>query len=101
MDWVQHYPAYAEGKAQESEEAVADASMTEKDGARTVRNMSKRVEVADIGCGFGGLLFALAPKLPDTLLLGELWSITGIPGPPTDLSHRHGDQNLGDGVCPV
>ena len=32
--------------------------------------MEKQVEVADIGCGFGGLLFALAPKMPDTLLLG-------------------------------
>lgn len=32
--------------------------------------MIKEVEVADIGCGFGGLLFALAPKLPDTLILG-------------------------------
>lgn len=28
------------------------------------------VEIADIGCGFGGLLVALAPKFPDTLLLG-------------------------------
>jgi tRNA (guanine-N7-)-methyltransferase len=26
--------------------------------------------VADIGCGFGGLLFALAPIMPDKLLLG-------------------------------
>jgi tRNA (guanine-N7-)-methyltransferase len=30
----------------------------------------KQVEVADIGCGFGGLLFSLAPKLPETLILG-------------------------------
>ena len=28
------------------------------------------VRVADIGCGFGGLLFALAPRMPHTLLLG-------------------------------
>ena len=33
--------------------------------------MKKVVEVADIGCGFGGLLVALAPKLPETLLLGR------------------------------
>jgi tRNA (guanine-N7-)-methyltransferase len=32
--------------------------------------MSKVVEVADIGCGFGGLLVALSPLLPDTLMLG-------------------------------
>ncbi|PCH42622.1 hypothetical protein WOLCODRAFT_163927 [Wolfiporia cocos MD-104 SS10] len=28
-------------------------------------------EFADIGCGFGGLLIALAPLFPDTLMLGE------------------------------
>ena len=30
----------------------------------------KRPEFADIGCGFGGLLIALAPLFPDTLMLG-------------------------------
>lgn len=72
MDWAQHYPAYAEDPAQESEEAVKEISTSEQDGSKAVRKMSKQVEVADIGCGFGGLLFALAPKLPNTLLLGML-----------------------------
>lgn len=40
----------------------------------TPKKMTKQVEVADIGCGFGGLLFALAPILPDTLLLGTFSS---------------------------
>ncbi|KAF8520266.1 putative methyltransferase [Hysterangium stoloniferum] len=31
---------------------------------------TKRPEFADIGCGFGGLLIALAPLFPDTLMLG-------------------------------
>jgi hypothetical protein len=35
-----------------------------------IPKMRKQVEVADIGCGFGGLLFALSPILPDTLILG-------------------------------
>ncbi len=30
----------------------------------------KQVSVVDIGCGFGGLLFGLAPVLPDKLILG-------------------------------
>ncbi|KAL5526770.1 TRM8_2 [Sanghuangporus sanghuang] len=30
----------------------------------------KRPEFVDIGCGFGGLLIALAPLFPDTLILG-------------------------------
>lgn len=32
--------------------------------------LTKQVEVADIGCGFGGLLVALGPRFPDTLFLG-------------------------------
>jgi hypothetical protein len=36
------------------------------------KKMRKQVEVADIGCGFGGLLFSLSPVLPDTLLLGKI-----------------------------
>jgi len=31
---------------------------------------AKRVEWADVGCGFGGLLMALAPQFPETLMLG-------------------------------
>ncbi|CCG81545.1 tRNA [Taphrina deformans PYCC 5710] len=30
----------------------------------------RRVEIADIGCGFGGLLVALAPHFKDSLILG-------------------------------
>ena len=30
----------------------------------------RRVEIADIGCGFGGLLIALAPHFPESLILG-------------------------------
>ncbi len=37
----------------------------------TAKQISKAVEVADIGCGFGGLLMALAPVMPETLILGR------------------------------
>jgi tRNA (guanine-N7-)-methyltransferase len=50
MDWSTHYPAYA---------------ILEQAG-----KMSKRVTVADIGCGFGGLLVALSPVLPEALIVG-------------------------------
>ena len=46
MDWSEYYPAF--------------------------KGNDKRVEIADIGCGFGGLLFALAPRFPQTLILGTL-----------------------------
>jgi hypothetical protein len=44
VDWGVHYPAYA--------------------------GSGKKPEFADVGCGFGGLLIALAPLYPDTLMLG-------------------------------
>ncbi|KAF8599550.1 putative methyltransferase [Ceratobasidium sp. AG-I] len=42
MDWAEHYP----------------------------NHLDRHVEFADIGCGFGGLLIALAPLYPETLMLG-------------------------------
>lgn len=66
MDWSQHYPAYiATSEAQEQQPSESNQLTT-----TSIPKMSQQVEVADIGCGFGGLLFALAPKLPNTLLLG-------------------------------
>jgi tRNA (guanine-N7-)-methyltransferase len=58
MDWTAYYPAFRSPDPV----VIQDASPPPK--------ITKDVEVADIGCGFGGLLVALAPKLPDTLLLG-------------------------------
>lgn len=46
IDWAQHFP-----------EIVA-------------KNKDAQVEFADIGCGYGGLLVALSPMFPDTLMLG-------------------------------
>jgi tRNA (guanine-N7-)-methyltransferase len=45
MDWSEHYPAFVDRK--------------------------EKIEIADIGCGYGGLLFALGPKFPETLVLGR------------------------------
>ena len=55
MDWSSHFPAYA------------PADVTTEAG---VRVLAKQVEVADVGCGFGGLLVALSPLLQDSLILG-------------------------------
>lgn len=74
MDWSEMYPAFvAEGQ----EDAVEKETVSEQDGqlvkgVTRPKRLTKDVEVADIGCGFGGLLMALAPAMPDTLCLG--WS---------------------------
>lgn len=47
FDWSQHYPAFSQ------------------DG-----KCSKQVTIADVGCGFGGLLSTLAPIFPEKLILG-------------------------------
>ncbi|KAI4128745.1 MAG: hypothetical protein LQ338_002588 [Usnochroma carphineum] len=62
MDWATYYPAYVASSAELSE--ARDKSKP------NLRLLKRDVTVADIGCGFGGLLVALAPKLPDELLIG-------------------------------
>ena len=49
MDWKRLYPHYHD-------------EATDK--------MTKQVTIADIGCGFGGLLIDLSPAFPDNLILG-------------------------------
>jgi tRNA (guanine-N7-)-methyltransferase len=58
MDWASLYPAYSAAQPGHEEQSTSKA-------------LTKNVEIADIGCGFGGLLFALAPQFPDTLMLGK------------------------------
>jgi tRNA (guanine-N7-)-methyltransferase len=69
MDWSSLYPAFVDtDSVGENEIATAlDASEVQR-----VPSLTKQVEIADVGCGFGGLLFALAPKFPHTLAIGML-----------------------------
>jgi tRNA (guanine-N7-)-methyltransferase len=66
MSWVEHYPAFAESANNNDE---PDPDKNSQDSEKPPE-MTKQVEIADIGCGYGGLLFALSPKLPDKLILG-------------------------------
>ncbi len=50
MDWPSHFPAFFN--------AASDSSV------------KPEVTIADIGCGFGGLLTTLSPIFPDKLILG-------------------------------
>ncbi|KAJ3052760.1 tRNA (guanine-N(7)-)-methyltransferase (tRNA(m7G46)-methyltransferase) [Rhizophlyctis rosea] len=51
-DWSKHYPAHFPAAGTNGEAS------------------GKEVEFADIGCGYGGLLIALSPLFPSTLMLG-------------------------------
>ena len=65
MDWSVHYPAFV---TQQTNSIGKSASTGV--ASHMTNSLVKEVTVADIGCGFGGLLVALAPKFPDDLLLG-------------------------------
>lgn len=83
MDWAKFYPAHAaKSQDQEMEDAVDESHDAKEEEQRNIKAITKNVEIADIGCGFGGLLFALAPKFPDTLILGALPFLTTHARPP-------------------
>ena len=71
MDWASLYPKYAKHPKKETGEEQNESHDTTVEEQRKANAITQNVEIADIGCGFGGLLFALAPKFPDTLILGR------------------------------
>ncbi|KAF9162584.1 tRNA (guanine-N(7)-)-methyltransferase (tRNA(m7G46)-methyltransferase) [Actinomortierella ambigua] len=60
MDWSPYFPKHF---------APKHASAGSEEGGVT-QDSGKKVEFADIGCGYGGLLIALATVFPDKLMLG-------------------------------
>ncbi|KXS11632.1 guanine-N(7)--methyltransferase-like protein [Gonapodya prolifera JEL478] len=89
MDWSSYYPAYFEKTASSANEAGESLAGTGTDqdtkmgngeqstnsdhqepsaGEFADRNM--KVEIADVGCGYGGLMISLAPLFPNSLILG-------------------------------
>lgn len=84
MDWSVYYPAKFPKR-------------TAVDGtAETIDTHDlPKVEFADVGCGFGGLLMAIAPMFPDTLMLGECYMrtivymyLSPLPLPPLGMEIR-------------
>jgi tRNA (guanine-N7-)-methyltransferase len=71
MDWATLYPAYAlKIQEQDTDETHDSSNWSKEERKHKSKATTKNVEIADIGCGFGGLLFALAPELPDAMILG-------------------------------
>ncbi len=72
MDWSSLYPDYViEEESTDQGKVMSETGEEQERQLVKPKRLSKAVEVADIGCGFGGLLVALAPTMPDTLILGE------------------------------
>ncbi|KNZ51542.1 hypothetical protein VP01_3910g1 [Puccinia sorghi] len=60
MDWSKHYPHFFTSQNLNQPQETLGKELDQK----------KVVEFADVGCGFGGLLIAMAPLFPEKLMLG-------------------------------
>ena len=58
MDWSTHYPEFFTSKSDNNQ-------------AFNTLLIQKKVEFADLGCGYGGLLVTLSTLFPDILMLGK------------------------------
>ena len=68
MDWSPYFPGFVIKETNtQAEETTGE---TGNESSTTPNSLDRHVEIADIGCGYGGLLFALGPKFPETLILG-------------------------------
>jgi tRNA G46 methylase TrmB len=71
MDWSKYFPAYVDPEEEDRALLEDYRNQSEAEGITKARRLSRDIEIADIGCGFGGLLVALSPRLPDKLLIGK------------------------------
>ncbi|KAJ2487884.1 tRNA (guanine-N(7)-)-methyltransferase (tRNA(m7G46)-methyltransferase) [Coemansia sp. RSA 2050] len=84
-DWSKLYPVYFRPRTEQApEQAASDSKRPLSPSLDSTATLAKRgpaaststenplaqVEFADIGCGYGGLLVALAPLFPNTLMVG-------------------------------
>lgn len=81
MDWSSHFPAYVVPDADRINNnnknpplAAVEKGTGNENAPSNIKPLMKPVTVADIGCGFGGLLIALSPLLPDDLILGSVFT---------------------------
>ena len=81
MDWSLHYPAHFlpplpasaaanNGVTGLTAAAAATAAATAAAGSGGGSSSGLKVTFVDVGCGYGGLLVALAPLFPTELMLG-------------------------------
>ncbi|KAI2468346.1 putative methyltransferase [Annulohypoxylon bovei var. microspora] len=67
MDWSTFFPTFVADTQPDIRQTSEDIEAIPNPPPK---KLTKDVEVVDIGCGFGGLLVALSPVMPDTLVVG-------------------------------
>lgn len=65
MDWSKQFPTFFNPPTPTSDSSPIPVPRL-VNGVLT----NKKVEFADVGCGFGGLVVNVAPLFPETLMLG-------------------------------
>lgn len=71
MDWSKHYPTFFNSPSSTDPSNPSNSSTDGSNiGVGSSSIKGKKVEFADIGCGFGGLVVNVAPLFPETLMLG-------------------------------
>ncbi|KPI46030.1 tRNA (guanine-N(7)-)-methyltransferase [Cyphellophora attinorum] len=78
MDWSIHYPAFfPSAKSSNPADEPSNRPVLDTSTPSRPENQSAQLTptaphptIADVGCGFGGLLIALAPLFPNSLILG-------------------------------
>ena len=70
--WHLHYPSFAGIKDNNGDRIVVNTRKYQIDYSQPLAYKDcPRPTMVDIGCGYGGLMFALADKFPTELLLGQ------------------------------
>lgn len=69
VDWKQHFPKYYGGNDEENVKIHCNTE-TYPCNYSHYYNDPSQVRIIDVGCGYGGLLFGLAPLFPNQLIFG-------------------------------
>lgn len=70
VNWKAHYPMFFGGSQQENETVYCNTVEHPSLYDTVQPQHEKQVEIIDVGCGFGGLLFTLSSTFPNQLIFG-------------------------------
>jgi len=70
MDWSPYFPAHVAKNDSAADTTVAGNVRRHSLAVPKHEHLTKDVDIVDIGCGFGGLIVALSPALPGSLMIG-------------------------------
>jgi tRNA (guanine-N7-)-methyltransferase len=70
VDWKLHFPLHYGGDLEDNFKIYCNTDEHPCSYDKKIINQVRNVDFLDIGCGYGGLLFGLAPLFPTKLIFG-------------------------------